>query len=225
MHTVQDMRQSLPPRERQPDERHAFVAPRLRDVHGVRHLVPCRSHALRSRLVERWSPASSRRDGDGNDGEGMSAADLGARVQHWVSQAQGGDTRAVEKIVKATQDNVFNLCLRMLGSPADAEDATQEILIKMITRLGSFRFQSAFSTWVYRITANHLFDMKRKASKRRAVSLEEMPERALAVPTNAERQVMEEESRRECMKATLVCLGNDFRLVPGWQYVGIFSSG
>ncbi len=143
-------------------------------------------------------------------------ARIGRNIEHWVTQAQAGDTAALEKLVKAVQDNVFNLCLRMLGVPADAEDAAQEILIKVITHLGSFRFQSAFSTWVYRIAANHLSDAKRRA-RRRAVSLDDMEEpdsrRVLSVPADEDRRLMEEESRRECMKAMLLCLGNDFRLV------------
>jgi DNA-directed RNA polymerase specialized sigma24 family protein len=74
-----------------------------------------------------------------------------------------------------------------------AEDAAQEILVKVITNLGNFKSRSALSTRVYRIAVNHLLDEKRKSPKRRSI--------------------MEEESRRECMKAMLLCLGNDFRLV------------
>lgn len=51
---------------------------------------------------------------------------------------------------------IFNLSLRMLGSPHDAEDASQEILIKIMSQLSAFRKESAFSTWVYRIATNYL---------------------------------------------------------------------
>jgi len=56
---------------------------------------------------------------------------------------------------------VYNLSLRMLGSPHDAEDATQEILIKTMTGLSSFRKESTFSTWVYRIATNYLLNYKK----------------------------------------------------------------
>lgn len=54
------------------------------------------------------------------------------------------------------QDMVFNLSLRMLGTVPDAEDAAQEILVKVMTRLASFRGESSFATWVFRVAANHL---------------------------------------------------------------------
>ena len=54
------------------------------------------------------------------------------------------------------QDRVYRLALRMLGHPQDAEDAAQEILVIVQPRLGSFRGESAFSTWVWRIAARPL---------------------------------------------------------------------
>ncbi len=51
-------------------------------------------------------------------------------------------------LIASVQDIVFNMSLRMLGTFADAEDATQDILLKMITHLSSFRGESAFTTWV-----------------------------------------------------------------------------
>lgn len=73
-----------------------------------------------------------------------------------VIRAQAGNRQALETIVEGIQGKVYELALRMLGHPSDAEDAAQEILIKVITRMGSFRGESAFYTWVYRIAT--LFD-------------------------------------------------------------------
>ena len=61
-----------------------------------------------------------------------------------VERAKAGDGAALEAVVRAIQDRVYNLAIRMLWHPADAEDATQEILIRVITNLGSFRGESAF---------------------------------------------------------------------------------
>ncbi len=78
-----------------------------------------------------------------------------------VDKAVGGDKQALEELLLGVQDMVFNLSLRMLGSPHDAEDAAQEIIIRIITRLSTFKKESAFSTWVYRISANYLLNCKK----------------------------------------------------------------
>ena len=77
-----------------------------------------------------------------------------------VGQATAGDKKALETLVAGMQDIVFNLSLRMLGTFADAEDATQDILLKMITHLSSFRGDSSFTTWVFSIAINHLKNYK-----------------------------------------------------------------
>lgn len=69
-------------------------------------------------------------------------------MQDLVEKATAGDKKALETLVAEVQNLVFNLSLRMLGTFADAEDATQDILLKMITHLSSFRGESAFTTWV-----------------------------------------------------------------------------
>ena len=77
-------------------------------------------------------------------------------LQALVDKATAGDRKALETLVTSVQDIVFNLSLRMLGTFADAEDATQDILLKMITHLSSFRGDSSFTTWVFSIAVNHL---------------------------------------------------------------------
>ena len=77
-------------------------------------------------------------------------------LQVLVEKATSGDKSALETLIAGVQDIVFNLSLRMLGTFADAEDATQDILLKIITHLSSFRGDSSFTTWVFRIAANHL---------------------------------------------------------------------
>lgn len=82
-------------------------------------------------------------------------------LQDLVAKATAGDKKALETLVAGVQDIVFNLSLRMLGTFADAEDATQDILLKMITHLSSFEGKSAFTTWVFSIAVNHLKDYKK----------------------------------------------------------------
>src|SRR5712692_5372435 len=88
-----------------------------------------------------------------------------SRLDHLVEQAREGDEEALEAVVRGIQDRIYNLALRMLWHPSDAEDATQEILIKVITRLSQFRQESAFTTWVYQIAKNHLFTTRRRRAE------------------------------------------------------------
>ena len=81
-------------------------------------------------------------------------------LEDLVQQARDGKKDTLESLVGRIQDRVYGLALRMLGYPAEAEDAAQEILIKVVTRLDSFRRESEFSTWVYRVAANHENNLK-----------------------------------------------------------------
>ena len=69
-------------------------------------------------------------------------------IETMVEQAKEGHKDALEALIRSIQDRIYGLSIRMLYHPADAEDATQEILIKVITHLDSFRGESAFTTWV-----------------------------------------------------------------------------
>src|ERR1051325_3527416 len=77
-----------------------------------------------------------------------------------VAAAQNGSREALEGVISYAQGYIYNLALRMLQLPLDAEDATQEILIYLITHLGQFHGGSSFSTWMYRIASNHLLNVR-----------------------------------------------------------------
>ena len=89
-----------------------------------------------------------------------------------IDQAISGDKQALEKLISSVEDLIYNLSLRMLGNLQDAEDASQEILIKVITSLSTFRKESAFSTWVYRIAVNYLLNLKKSQFANRPLSFE-----------------------------------------------------
>ena len=78
-----------------------------------------------------------------------------------IDQAVAGDKHSLEIVLGGIQDLVFNLSLRMLGTFSDAEDASQDILLKVMTHLSSFKKESRFSTWVFAIAANHLKNYKK----------------------------------------------------------------
>ena len=136
-----------------------------------------------------------------------------------VKAAQGGDAGALDRVVRAVQNDVYRLAQRMLYLPADAEDATQEILVRVVTRLGSFEGRSRFRTWVYRVAANHLLDFRR-ARAEHGLSFDEYGEDlADGLTTEApqhlrapELQVLRREVRLACTSALLMCLDRDHRL-------------
>ena len=76
-------------------------------------------------------------------------------------RARAGDRKALEDLVERHQAWIYNIALRMLFHPQDAEDATQEILVKVVTRLSSFEGRSSLRTWIYRIVVNHVLNMRR----------------------------------------------------------------
>jgi len=82
-----------------------------------------------------------------------------------IMQASHGDMQAFEKIYKATSGFVYSVARRMLRSDDDAQDVVQEVFLKIHRNLKSFRFQSSFTTWVYRITANTAINAYRRIAK------------------------------------------------------------
>ena len=90
-----------------------------------------------------------------------------------LQRAQKDDMDAFETIVRAHEKTVYNLALRTLGSPEDAEDAAQEAFLKAYTSLKSFRGESKISVWLYRITNNVCIDFLRKRKDAVSLSVED----------------------------------------------------
>ncbi|MFP5071526.1 RNA polymerase sigma factor [Pseudonocardia nantongensis] len=88
-----------------------------------------------------------------------------------VARAQDGDVRAFEELARRHQEALFRVAVRVLGQRADAEDALQEALIDAWRRIGTFRGDSAFSTWMYRIVTHRCTALLRR--RRRTVPLPE----------------------------------------------------
>lgn len=88
-----------------------------------------------------------------------------------VQKVIKGDVNAFETLVLAYEKNVYNIALRMTGNSEDASDMTQEAFIKAYNSLQSFRGDSKFSVWLYRIATNVCLDFLRSKSRRPTVSL------------------------------------------------------
>ncbi len=104
----------------------------------------------------------------------MKISDPGQDV---IDLAVEGNLAAVDAILLAVQPGVFNMAVRMLGNRDDAADATQEILLKVVTHLSGFRRQAAFTTWVFQIARNHLLTASTRNRESPEVSLEAIGER------------------------------------------------
>jgi RNA polymerase sigma factor (sigma-70 family) len=134
-----------------------------------------------------------------------------------VRRAQNGDWSALEDLIRRYQPWILHLAQRMLWNREDAEDGAQEILLKALTRLGTFEHRSSFRTWIYRIAGNHLLDRCRAAKSFAAVtqSLNEMPDADLPDPhsTRLETALLIEEVKIACTTGILLCLEPRQRLV------------
>jgi RNA polymerase sigma-70 factor, ECF subfamily len=76
--------------------------------------------------------------------------------------ASAGNRSAFEELYRRHHRRVYSLCLRMLGNISDAEDLTQEVFIQLYRRIGSYRGEAAFSTWLHRLTVNQVLMSFRK---------------------------------------------------------------
>jgi RNA polymerase sigma factor (sigma-70 family) len=79
-----------------------------------------------------------------------------------VQRAVAGERAAMEQIMRALERPFYNLALRMLLSPAEAEDAAQECLLRVATRLAQFEGGSRFSTWAWKVAVNRVLELKRR---------------------------------------------------------------
>jgi RNA polymerase sigma factor (sigma-70 family) len=104
----------------------------------------------------------------------MKISHPGDEVLH---RAAKGDIAAIDSMLRAIQPGVFNLAVRMLGNRDDGADACQEILLKVVTHLSSFRAESNFTTWVFQIARNHLLTSMTRSQEHPTTSLDAMAER------------------------------------------------
>ena len=139
-----------------------------------------------------------------------------------VDRAISGDRKALEELLVGVQDIVFNLSLRMLGSSHDAEDASQEIYIRIITGLSTFKKESAFSTWVYRIATNHLLNYKKSMfSKMPPLSFEFYGadiengffESDTGMRSGLDEEILAQELKMSCTNVMLQCFDPESRLI------------
>jgi RNA polymerase sigma factor (sigma-70 family) len=139
-----------------------------------------------------------------------------------VEQTKKGDRSALEALVLRHQAWIYNIAVRMVFEPHDAEEVTQEVLIKVITRLSTFKGESKFRTWLYRIAANHVLNMRRRKAEAQTTQFAdygdaidrtpdlELPDRH-SVPVEV--PLLVEEAKISCTSGMLLCLDRKQRLI------------
>ncbi len=137
-----------------------------------------------------------------------------------AARAVGGDAAALTELCRRLQGPIFRLCVRMLGHVGDAEDATQDVLVQIVTHLGQFAHESALSTWAHRVAVRHALALR--ARRRDLPALDEatfaaMLERGLAYgrenpSPGPEDEAFVTEVRLACTQGMLMMLSPDERL-------------
>ena len=139
-----------------------------------------------------------------------------------VESAVNGDKKSLEQLVKRHQAWIYNIALKMVWDPADAEDVTQETLIKIVTKLSTFRGDSSFRTWAYRITANHVINMRKRKMEFHYTSFKKYGDAIINSPDTelpdqksmpVDIDLLVEETKIGCMNAMLLCLDREQRLI------------
>ena len=139
-----------------------------------------------------------------------------------IERALSGDQSALESVIEEVKGLIYNLSLKMLLFPEDAEDATQEILVKMVTHLSTFQRKSSFQTWVYRIASNYLISEQSKRSHQaKRMSFEAYADQidtgqsevVMYTTNEGEISLLEEEVKVSCTHGLLHCLNPTNRLI------------
>ncbi len=134
-----------------------------------------------------------------------------------IQAVLGGDVNAFEKLVKEYEKNVYNLALRMTGNSEDAADMSQEAFIKAYNSITSFRGDSKFSVWLYRIVSNVCLDFLRSRSRKQTVSLSaenddgEDVELDIADETQSPELLLDRSMTRDAVRRGLAALPPDHR--------------
>lgn len=140
-----------------------------------------------------------------------------------IKESVAGNKDSLESLVRRHQDWIYNISLRMVFNPDEAADITQEVLIKIITKLSTFEGRSAFRTWAYRIAVNHILNVKKSEGEKMHASqfnkygrsIDDTPDLELPDPNSVpiDMKLIEEEVKISCMFGMLLCLDREQRMV------------
>ena len=141
--------------------------------------------------------------------------------QELIAASLEGDQQALEKLIKKHQAWVYNIAWNMADNPEAAADITQEVLIKMITKLSTFKQESQFRTWLYRMLKNYFLNTKRNKYEQNTLAFEDFAaglngikdEKLSKYAFEVEEKLLVKEAKMGCMKAMLLCLKPEQRMI------------
>jgi RNA polymerase sigma factor (sigma-70 family) len=140
--------------------------------------------------------------------------------ENLIRLSLNGNNEALEALILRYKDWIYNIAIRMTGNAHEADDLAQEIIIKLITKLSTFKFESRFSTWLYRVTANHFLTLKKRGKETVFTSFDKHREffeglgsRELTETDCPNREMVIEETKTECLLGMLLCLDREQRII------------
>ena len=140
-----------------------------------------------------------------------------------IVRARAGDTQAWGDLYREFAPAIFRFCRRALPTREDAEDATMEIFMKLRGKLAQFDLSRSFSAWLYKVAANHCWDMLRRRKARHDKDTEDIDQLPLETPEpNQLERLIEERSGEEVRKA-LNTLGARARMALVMRYYSDMS--
>lgn len=133
-----------------------------------------------------------------------------------IRRAKDGDAAALTGLMRSVQDQVYRLSVRMLADPDAAQDAAQEILIRIVTKLSTFNGDSRFETWVYRVAVNYLLTARKVIARDPGLSFEVFGKDLIDglvddEAASPEDHAMLNDLRLRCTMAMLLCLDRKHR--------------
>jgi RNA polymerase sigma factor (sigma-70 family) len=137
-----------------------------------------------------------------------------------IKQALEGDKNALNELIKIHEPFIYNVAWKYTNNPEEAKDLTQEVLIKVVTKLSTFKEKSAFKTWVYRIVVNQFLQTKRRPMEDRwenfdvfSTELNSIPSPEVSPEEEIEHELRTKTARTRCMSGMLMCLTREQRLI------------
>ena len=137
-----------------------------------------------------------------------------------VNKSLNGDKKSLEKLIKLHEAFIYNVAWKYTNDQNNALDLTQEVLIKVVTKLSTFQGKSSFRTWLYRIVVNQFFDTKRRPMEDRWVDFDDFAHELNAIPSpelsfeeEQEQVLRTKTARNRCMSGMLMCLTREQRLL------------
>ncbi|MAV20873.1 MAG: RNA polymerase subunit sigma [Acidimicrobiaceae bacterium] len=128
-----------------------------------------------------------------------------------VNKAQAGDPDALETLLRQNYGRIYSICRKLAGNDADADDATQEALLSIVRKISSFKGESRFATWAYRIATNACLDEIRKRKRRPQLEFSENNESRLST-VRTSRSMEDQISDRLLIEDALKTLPDEFKI-------------